>query len=372
MANLNSIRNINLTDQCIDSRVIDSTDTFSVSGMYIVSATVEAITATDAYIETLDVKNFSSTGTGAFVFDARFLTNQSTSIYDGIVKGDNNATNTELAVTAMTGTFVSIDQGALVYDSVYKTYPQITLHLDPAIANKIDVVCLDNLNSTDSVFITNIVSGPDGVVNQIPEVPSSYYPLAVITRSLSDILSGDIVDVRNYIKNGADEGSLTTTVSCSAYIPLPTSTTKTILSVDINDTTSTIAVVNTDGFLDYGVLKIGNEYIQYSGKTRSSFINCVRAYDGSSNVSHTVFDEVYKSFEADQCTWTVTPQIMGDTSLSWGIPVGHTYDVGYWMFNFKCWSTVNRQVFFGYDTSFHQFRSVDSVVGVWIRGTELA
>ena len=378
MANLNRLRNTNFTDNSVDARVLDETDTYSVSGFYAVSAYTESISAGNAtidsaYIETLSFSNVDPFPGGSIAFDARGLTNQTISAYSGVVKGDNNTqAGYELFVDPIIGQYIVIDSGALIYSSVYKPYPLIVIDLGTVVVDRVDVICVDNLNTTATSSVIAVVAGADGVTDQIPEVSSDYYPIAVIIRrSVGDIQASDIYNVQNYITNGADEATLTTTVSCSGYIPLPSSNTKTLLSSSASASGTTIYAANTDGFLDYGIIKIGSEYIEYNGKTRTSFLNCTRGMYETTTSSHTSFDIIYKSFREAQCTWITTPQVMGDTSMSWGIPVGHLDEVGYWLFSFSLWATAQRQVFYGYNTSFHVMRNVDSVVNCYIRGTDL-
>ena len=56
---------------------------------------------------------------------------------------------------------------------------------------------------------------------------------------------------------------------------------KTTLSSGISATDTTITVPNTKGFPDdYGLLKIGDEIITYTGKTDTTFTGCVRGFNG--------------------------------------------------------------------------------------------
>ena len=55
----------------------------------------------------------------------------------------------------------------------------------------------------------------------------------------------------------------------------------TSLAVDINTSDNTITVESTKGFPDeYGLLKIDNEIITYTGKTDTTFSGCIRGFSG--------------------------------------------------------------------------------------------
>ena len=61
---------------------------------------------------------------------------------------------------------------------------------------------------------------------------------------------------------------------------------------DYNDTTINVDLTKsptgTIGFPDtYGILKINNEIITYTGKTSSSFTGCIRGFSGVTSVSYT-------------------------------------------------------------------------------------
>ena len=55
----------------------------------------------------------------------------------------------------------------------------------------------------------------------------------------------------------------------------------TTLSADVSLTDTTITVSSTNGFpSEYGLLKIGNEIISYTGKTSTTFNGCIRGFSG--------------------------------------------------------------------------------------------
>ena len=57
----------------------------------------------------------------------------------------------------------------------------------------------------------------------------------------------------------------------------------TTLSTDVSLTDTTITVSSTNGFpSEYGLLKIGNEIISYTGKTSTTFTGCIRGFSGIS------------------------------------------------------------------------------------------
>ncbi|MHA2277673.1 MAG: hypothetical protein ACXAC2_17975, partial [Candidatus Kariarchaeaceae archaeon] len=58
----------------------------------------------------------------------------------------------------------------------------------------------------------------------------------------------------------------------------------TTLTSDIDENSIDISVSSTKGFPDrYGLLKIDDEIITYTGKTASSFTGCVRGFSGITN-----------------------------------------------------------------------------------------
>ena len=70
---------------------------------------------------------------------------------------------------------------------------------------------------------------------------------------------------------------------------------KTTLSEDINASDTTITVASTKGYPDeYGLLKIDDEIITYTGKTDTSFTGCIRGFSGV-----TGFDDTTKAYFAN-------------------------------------------------------------------------
>ena len=61
---------------------------------------------------------------------------------------------------------------------------------------------------------------------------------------------------------------------------------KTQLSADIDEAQTTIPVVDTSKFPDYGIIRIGDELIKYTSKTATSFEGCIRGYGGTTAVGH--------------------------------------------------------------------------------------
>lgn len=70
-----------------------------------------------------------------------------------------------------------------------------------------------------------------------------------------------------------------------------------------------------DSYPDQGVIQIGTELIQYLGKTRSAFIDCVRAYDGTTAAAATlgdiVMDQQHGAGTKDNwyCAYTAVPRV---------------------------------------------------------------
>ena len=110
------------------------------------------------------------------------------------------------------------------------------------------------------------------VKNQVPSYVRDDFPL--VGEFLSQYYLGQeyqggpldlINNIDSYIK-----------VSENSNQVKSTSTTK-----NAGITTSTIFVLNTDGFPDnYGLIKINDEVITYESKTDVSFVNCTRGFSG--------------------------------------------------------------------------------------------
>ena len=63
----------------------------------------------------------------------------------------------------------------------------------------------------------------------------------------------------------------------------------TLLSENIDSSSTTISVSSTKGFPDqYGLLKIDDEIITYTGITTNTFTGCVRGFSGISNYKDTL------------------------------------------------------------------------------------
>lgn len=70
-------------------------------------------------------------------------------------------------------------------------------------------------------------------------------------------------------------------------------TTQLTLAIDADDVTLTVA--DTSGFLKYDYVQIGNEKVQYTNKTDTTFTGCERAYDDTDAVSHVLGSKVYSA-----------------------------------------------------------------------------
>ena len=67
----------------------------------------------------------------------------------------------------------------------------------------------------------------------------------------------------------------------------------TTLSSDIDASATTISVESTKGFPDdYGLLKINDEIITYTGKTDTSFTGCIRGFSGVTGYSKNISDSI--------------------------------------------------------------------------------
>jgi len=60
----------------------------------------------------------------------------------------------------------------------------------------------------------------------------------------------------------------------------------TTLNGAISNVVNTITVLSTTGFDTSGVIKIDNEYIFYTSKNATQFLNCTRGYKGSTAIGH--------------------------------------------------------------------------------------
>ena len=68
----------------------------------------------------------------------------------------------------------------------------------------------------------------------------------------------------------------------------------------ITSEATTIAVTSTDGFEDSGFLLLGDELIQYTGKTSTSFTGLTRGVGGTSKVAHANTDAITMSLFINQ------------------------------------------------------------------------
>jgi len=67
----------------------------------------------------------------------------------------------------------------------------------------------------------------------------------------------------------------------------------TTLSSDIDASATTISVESTKGFPDdYGLLKINDEIITYTGKTDTSFTGCIRGFSGVTGYTKNISDTI--------------------------------------------------------------------------------
>ena len=115
------------------------------------------------------------------------------------------------------------------------------------------------------------------VKSQVPEYVRTDFPL--ITEFLKEY----------YVGQEYQGGPIDLINNIDQYIKIDSFTdriTSSILIKSINKTTQTIEVNDTAGFPDsYGLIKIGNEIITYTGKTESSFTGCIRGFSGVCDLS---------------------------------------------------------------------------------------
>ena len=112
------------------------------------------------------------------------------------------------------------------------------------------------------------------IENQIPEVLISESPKAV------DFLK------QYYISQEYQGGPIDLTDNLDQYIKLDNLTPEVVvgetkLTSDIDTSSTTIDVVSTKGFPnEFGLFKIENEVITYTGITTNSFTGCIRGFSG--------------------------------------------------------------------------------------------
>ncbi len=132
------------------------------------------------------------------------------------------------------------------------------------------------------------------VKNQVPQYVREDYPLVTeflkqyyIAQEYQGAPLDLLQNIDKYVK--IDE---TTNLSTSVGLSTVLNSFENVISIDLSKDPA-----GTDGFPDsYGLLKIDDEIITYTGKTRSSFTGCVRGFSGitsytsPSNPEQLVFD----------------------------------------------------------------------------------
>ena len=132
------------------------------------------------------------------------------------------------------------------------------------------------------------------VKNQVPQYVREDYPLVTeflkqyyIAQEYQGAPLDLLQNIDKYVK--IDE---TTNLSTSVGLSTVLNSFENVISIDLSKNPT-----GTDGFPDsYGLLKINNEIITYTGKTKSTFTGCVRGFSGitsyssPSNPEQLVFD----------------------------------------------------------------------------------
>jgi len=156
-----------------------------------------------------------------------------------------------------------------------------------------------------ALVIANIsVTESQSTVNQLQTTKAFYIAQAGLQRGIYGLLSegtGCAAITGDPSYTNVSFGGGTFTVTGTYYAPTSTS-----LSVDINDTTTTIPVVSLSGYAPFGRVYIGGEAIDYGGTSTSSascgglapcLTNALRGAAGTTAVTHSAGD----SLSQNQC-----------------------------------------------------------------------
>ena len=135
----------------------------------------------------------------------------------------------------------------------------------------------------------------DIVSNQLPEFILSESPKTVDFLKqyyISQEYQTSPVDISNNLDQYLDLDNLTPEVIVGS----------TNLADNLSETDTIITITSsTKGFpSEYGLIKIGNEIITYTGTTTNSFTGCVRGFSGITNYAHDLNNEelVFESTKA--------------------------------------------------------------------------
>lgn len=82
-------------------------------------------------------------------------------------------------------------------------------------------------------------------------------------------------------------------IICSAIMEGGGGISATQLTADITDASVTLNVASTNGFLRSDYVQIGNEKIQYTNKTATTFTGLTRGWDGTTAAAHSSGSKVY-------------------------------------------------------------------------------
>lgn len=129
------------------------------------------------------------------------------------------------------------------------------------------------------------------VKNQLPDYVRDEFPL------LGEFLS------QYYLSQEFQGAPVDLIQNIDRYIKLNTNATaitSTTLLADVGEFDTTIKVLSTSGFPDeYGLLKIGNEIITYTGKDNYQFTGCIRGWSGYVN-NNSSDSFIFSTSEADE------------------------------------------------------------------------
>jgi len=145
------------------------------------------------------------------------------------------------------------------------------------------------------------------IKNQLPDYVRDEFPL------LGEFLS------QYYVSQEFQGAPVDLIQNIDRYIKLNTNATavsSTTLRSSLDEFDTTITVFSTSGFPgEYGLLKIGNEIITYTGKTDYQFTGCIRGWSGYTSEG-TTGDFIFSETLAEEHENNVTVQNLSSTFLT--------------------------------------------------------